>query len=183
MTSVLANASAFDRDRSDFYPTPDSVTEAFLKWAKIPDSATIWEPAAGEGHMAECLRRHGYNVVPTTLHDQGYGQAGVNFLHQEKTMGQFIITNPPFRLATEFIEHAMTMGVPFAMLLKSQFWHAASRKGLFNSHKPMAVLPLTWRPDFHFGRKGGSPTMEVLWTVWGVLPAPYTEYVPLERPS
>lgn len=28
------------------------------------------------------------------------------------------------------------------------------------------VLPLTWRPDFMGGERGGTPTMEVHWTVW-----------------
>jgi hypothetical protein len=51
------------------------------------------------------------------------------------------------------------------MLLKSQYWHAAKRHQLFNTHTPAYILPLTWRPDFMFGERGGAPTMDVLWTV------------------
>ena len=43
---------------------------------------------------------------------------------------------------------------------------AAKRKALFEEHPPAYVLPLTWRPDFMGGERGGAPTMEVHWTVW-----------------
>jgi hypothetical protein len=37
---------------------------------------------------------------------------------------------------------------------------------LFKEFPPAYVLPLTWRPDFMGGERGGAPTMEVHWTVW-----------------
>ena len=133
--------------------------------------------------MARCLSRHGYSVCSTTLHDQGFGHVGVDFLTTEAAAGQMVITNPPFKLAAEFIQHCVRLQVPFALLLKSQFWHAAGRLRLFEQHRPQAVLPLTWRPDFHFGSKGGAPTMEVCWTVWGRHPAETTNYYPLNKPG
>ena len=95
--------------------------------------------------------------------------------------GDFIITNPPFSKATEFITHALELGKPCAFLLKSQFWHAKSRLDLFRANPPSYVLPLTWRPDFLYGAKSGSPTMECLWTVWAE--GSETIYYPLEKPK
>lgn len=78
-----------------------------------------------------------------------------------------IVTNPPFKLAAEFIRRAHELKTPVvAMLLKSQYWHAQSRAALFEEFPPSHVLALTWRPDFCFGQRGGAPTMECLWTVW-----------------
>lgn len=101
----------------------------------------------------------------------------------------WIITNPPFSLAEEFIRHAAKIGKPFAMLLKSQYWHAAKRAQLFREIPPSYVLPLTWRPDFLFkernGKKGASPLMDVMWCVWLTphMQGAYTEYTPLMRPE
>lgn len=179
---TLTNASASDRDGTDFYPTPDNCTIALLNYVLLPKDRVVWEPACGEGHMAKCIESQGYDVVATTLLDQGYGEHGVDFLNQSK-VGDVIITNPPFKLAEAFIEHSIDLGIPFAFLLKSQFWHSKRRMALFNKHKPKHVLPLTWRPDFLFGKKSGSPTMDCLWIVWGSKPSEVTNFQPLSKPT
>src|SRR5690606_32590086 len=94
----------------------------------------------------------------------------------------WIITNPPFRDSVAFINRAIQIGKPFAYLLKSQYWHARNKTELFNKFRPKYVLALNWRPDFHFGKKGGSPTMECLWVVWDSRPSETTEYHILSKP-
>ncbi len=180
--TILTNSSASDRNSTDFYPTPDNCVEALLNVLNLPTDRIIWEPACGEGHISKFLKNKGYNTIDTTLHDQGYGNVGLDFLTQSG-QGDVIITNPPFKLAEEFIEHAIDLNMPFAFLLKSQFWHSKRRMSLFDKHKPKYVLPLTWRPDFLFGKKSGSSTMECLWTVWGSKPADNTIYQPLSKPK
>lgn len=93
-----------------------------------------------------------------------------------------IITNPPFSLSEEFILHAWELGKPFALLLKSQYWHAARRYELFTRCTPSEILPLTWRPDFD-GR--GAPLMDVMWCVWKFGPDEpiFPAYIPLRRPK
>lgn len=179
---VLTNASAVDRSATDFYPTPPNATKVICDYLEV-EGKTVWEPACGAGHMAIEIEKCGGTVISTELHYQGFGNGGVDFLDAPLPDGvDMIITNPPFRLAEDFIRKCIRHGLPFAMLLKSQYWHSAKRMALFNEHVPSAVLPLTWRPDFHFGAKGGSPTMEVIWTVWGSVPAASTSYIPQRRP-
>lgn len=180
--AVLANKSAADRDSTDFYPTPENVTFALIHYLDLR-GALIWEPACGAGHMAEAIKKTGNAVVATELHSQGYGIGGVDFLTADALECDWIITNPPFKLAEQFIKRCIEHGKPFAMLLKSQYWHSARRRALFERHRPAAVLPLTWRPDFHFGAKGGSPTMECAWTVWNSVPSIFTNYEPLAKPA
>ena len=132
--------------------------------------------------MSCALEKCGAVVVSSELHGQGFGNQGVDFLDAPLPGGvEAIVTNPPFKLAEQFIKRSIHHGLPFAMLLKSQYWHSAKRRALFELHRPRAVLPLTWRPDFHFGSKGGSPTMECIWTVWDSDPADFTIYAPLPR--
>ena len=127
----------------------------------------------------------GMSVVSTEKYDRGYGGRGLDFLITSNTPidTEWIITNPPFSLSEEFIRKCIYHGLPFALLLKSQYWHSQRRRKLFEEYKPNSVLPLTWRPDFLFGAKSGSPTMECIWTVWGDRPTNITEYVPLIKPA
>lgn len=180
MGKALANASAPDRSATDFFPTPAPVTEALLRFLDLPP-LTIWEPACGEGHMSRVLEAAGHEVISTDLYSSDYTEGGVDFLATHRSDMDMVITNPPFKASEAFIRHSFDLGVPFAMLLKSQYWHSSGRRRLFHDRTPRFVLPLTWRPDFHFGSKGGSPTMEVLWTVWNADPSE-TTFVPLERP-
>ena len=182
MSIMLTNSTKdYDwrnRPATDFYPTPRNVTLALIQRCRWAKTETIWEPACGSGHMMSVFEEEGYNVVGTDI------RTGNDFRLATKSQGNIIVTNPPYCIADEFIRKARELEPKaFAFLLKSQYWHAATRGRLFYDIRPKLVMPLLWRPDFLFGAKSKSPTMEVLWTVWVY---PYdnitTEYEPLGRP-
>lgn len=133
--------------------------------------------------MANAIREKGYSVIETDI------LSGTDFLTSPVPDGvTWIITNPPFTVAQEFVRRAYGSGLPFALLLKSQFWHAARRYPLFMECRPDFIAPLTWRPDFNFKSEGkhGSPLMDVIWCVWlprGNLCSGFTRYIPLQRPN
>lgn len=164
------------RQKWDFYPTPPECTQALVDWLHVPKGLTIWEPAAGEGHMARVLEDNGYRVISTDI------RTGTDFLTAplpDQNIG-WIITNPPFSKSVEFIKHCAELERPFALLLKSQYWHSAKRLPLFQEIRPYAVLPLTWRPDF-LGQ--GASIMDMLWCVWIKGVGSGTIYQPLSRPQ
>ena len=168
-----------DRRELDYYPTPPEVTRALMDFLFIPPGSTIWEPACGEGYMVNEIEKYGHNVIGTDI------QFGDNYFETEPPeYVDAIITNPPFKYAEEFIEKAISEADTVAMVLKSQYWHAKKRLGLFMRHKPTYILPLTWRPDFLFNEpgKGGNSTMEVLWTVW-INGQEDCKYYPLKKPE
>lgn len=84
-------------------------------------SQYIWEPAAGTGNLSNWLKEHGYNVIASDLKYRGCTDGsivdGVDFLKtipRERFKGTsgnpyIILTNPPYSLATEFIEHALAI--------------------------------------------------------------------------
>jgi hypothetical protein len=115
--------------------------------------------------MSEVLKSEGYSVYSSDIRYTGYGDEQCDFLQKYLNVDA-IITNPPFKFSEIFIRHAVVQAPIVAMLLKSQYWHAKKRASLFKDYPPAWILPLTWRPDFMFGKRGGSPTMECLWTVW-----------------
>ena len=175
----LTNSSRTEKRRAlDFYPTPPDVTHALMQFLKL-DPCLIAEPACGDGAMSKVLIEYGHDVMSSDLRDSGYGAPGCDFL---TSIGDFdaIITNPPFNISEDFIRHAISQARVVAMVLKSQYWHAKKRVQLFKDCPPAYVLPLSWRPDFQ--GKGGSPTMEVHWTVW-IEGEEDTKYRVLTRPD
>lgn len=174
-----------ERNRWDFYPTPPECTEARVRYlignGMIRKGDRVWEPACGEGAMLNELERLGLNAYGTDI------QMGQDFRlypwpeqEGEKVLGiKWIITNPPFALASDFINTAYFTNLPFAFLLKSQFWHSKKRLDLFRTMRPSHVLPLTWRPDF---TGEGASLMDMIWVVWYGRPNK-TIYEPLERPT
>lgn len=154
----------------DFYPTPPECTHALMQFLKL-DKCTVWECAAGEGHMANVIRQYGHEVIETDIKE--------DFL-KTSIPCDAIITNPPFNLSAQFIAKAVSEAPTVAMLLKSQYWHANSRLKLFRELTPAYILPLTWRPNFTQQPKA-SPTMEVAWSVWQ-WGSKSCQYWPLNKP-
>ena len=178
-TIIGGLSSAFGRNEADFYPTPPECVDALLSiW---PVAGTVWEPACGDGAICRRLAHHGVASVGSDLHDRGYGEGGVDLLAERAPLGDAIVTNPPFNIAADFIRRSASFGQPFAMLLKATFWHAARRRELFASTGPEVVAAMLWRPPFDL-RRGKSPTMDVIWTIWGAAPAPSCRYVLLPKP-
>jgi hypothetical protein len=166
----------------DVYPTPPEVTRALVR-SVPPPPGLLWEPACGAGHMARVLAQEGWDVASTDLRRTGYGTAGVDFLKTPMPAGCVgIVTNPPFKLAPEFVAKATRECGYVALLLKATFWHAAGRRALYAEHPPSAILPLTWRPAFLAAERGNSPMMDVIWAVWSDQLGPKQRYGLLPRP-
>src|SRR5665213_601373 len=82
-----------DLEGPDFFPTPEWATRALID--NEPFDGTIWEPACGDGTMAEVLKRTGCPVEASDLYDRGYGEARVDFLRSNR-IADNIVTNPPY---------------------------------------------------------------------------------------
>lgn len=114
------------RSKFDLYPTPSAVTHALMRQLELPYETVVWEPAAGNMDMAVVLSEYVAEVRATDI------QQGQDFLTYINSFPyDWIITNPPFSLAEQFIRRAYALQVPFAMLLKSHYWHAKNRLPLF----------------------------------------------------
>jgi len=72
-------------DTLDFYPTPPWATRALLKfalWSFDSRDQTAWDPAAGEGHMAEVLRESFRQAHASDVHDYGCGYQVGSYIGQ-----------------------------------------------------------------------------------------------------
>lgn len=160
-------------ENNDYYATEPKATELLLELEEFTDK--IWEPACGEGHIADVFLKHGYEVVATDLIDRGYGKGGVDFLEQQPPEGTDgyncdIITNPPYKYAKEFVQKALELVQPgrkVAMFLKLQFLEGQARRDLFRDTPPMTVYVSSSR--LQCGKNGvfeGSSTVAYAWYIW-----------------
>lgn len=120
-----------ERQVDDYYATEPKALELLLEREKFKDN--VWECACGGGHLSEVLKLKGYIIV-----DRGYrGTRVIDFLEYSEINSWDIITNPPYKYAKEFIEHALNIsveGTKIAMFLKLTFLESKSRKGLFEKY-------------------------------------------------
>lgn len=175
--AIQKSYKKWDRKPSDFYPTPYEGTESLMPVinALLQPGAQIWEPCSGDLDMTRVLEWHGYEVTSTELRDTGQGINGFDFLRDDpmESFGweasahlDMIVMNPPFSLAAEFIEKALSYTPNVACLVKIDYWNAISRLPLFEKHPPLFFLPLTFRLAFLKAERGNSPLMNCAWVVW-----------------
>jgi hypothetical protein len=117
------------RQGQDFYPTPDHATLSLL--ANETFTGSIWEPACGDGAISKLLLTQYPAIYSSDLHDWQYGETGVDFLSSHRRTHN-VVTNPPYKLAQEFVEHALAVSEhKVAMLLKLNFLEGQRRKSMF----------------------------------------------------
>lgn len=157
-----------ERNENDFYPTPPYVTEALLK-VEAFEGLTL-EPACGDGAISKVLLDNLINVVSSDLFNYGFGETGKNFLNVNTKVSN-IITNPPFKIALEFIEHAKKITEnKIAFLLKTNFLETSKRYPMFQDKVfPFARL-YQFSKRISFGQYAGTHTqggmLSFSWFIW-----------------
>lgn len=165
----------------DFSPTPPFATRALCQHV-MPAAGlagkrfkSVWEPACGEGHMAEVLCEYADNVFASDVHDYGYGEALIDFLSDDPQgvdpVADWIITNPPFKeKAEQFALRALDRAqVGVAIFARLQWLETIGRyERLFRDQPPTLIAFFCERVNLCMGRwepDGGTATAYV-WLVW-----------------
>ena len=129
----------------DNFPTPPWATRALMekilkKLFKIKQNCL--EPACGQGHMAKALEEYFENVIAFDKYDYDFGHQQ-DFLINDLNDGQFdwVITNPPFKLAEEFIfEGLRVASIGVGMLVRTSFIESVGRYDRIFKKKPPSIL-------------------------------------------
>lgn len=187
-------------DSLDDFPTPPWATRALceqlIQLRLLTRADTCREPAANRGHMVHPLQEYFEIVEASDVHDYGAGFPVRDFLGPEpKSIVDWTITNPPFRLAEAFVLEALrTSRRGVAVIVRTAFLEGQGRhKRLFSKHPPTYVMQFTERVVMHQGRLSakGSTATAYAWLVWNKsawLPGTKFCWIPpcrkrLERPS
>lgn len=164
----------------DYFPTPPWAARAGAELILCIDplAKTVWEPACGEGHMAAALTEY-FTVFASDIHSFGFGDV-CDFTDETlemhdldgdaAEMTDWVVTNPPFKSAAEFIRLGLRRarrGV--AMLVRLQFLEGVGRHELLHGAHPVAAaavfaerVPMTlgrWDPK-------ASTATAYVWLLW-----------------
>lgn len=173
-TAVMQRRSE-PHDSLDDFPTPPWATRALCEWLNRRGEETasfvVREPAANRGHMVRPLAEYFASVEASDVHDYGCGYPVQDYLFGPLPEPvHFTITNPPFRLAEQFIERmAATSEFGFAVIVRSAFLESVGRfERLFKVNPPSHVLQFCERVVMHKGKLApeGSTATAYCWLVW-----------------
>lgn len=169
-TLGASNHTDKEREENDFYATDSIAIDVLLSKATL--SHNLWECACGSGTLSQRLIDLGYDVKSTDLIYRGFGIGGVDFLTQTEMFDGDIITNPPYKLAKEFIEKGLEL-VPDShkvfMFLKLQFLEGKGRRELFDKGELKTLYVSSSRilcaknADFQRMRDGGGSAVAYGW--------------------
>lgn len=174
-SSAVMQQRSEPHDSLDDFPTPPWATRALCEFLKDEGYDLIEyscrEPAANRGHMVAPLREYFASVDASDVHDYGVNFPVRDFLFPgDLEMVDFTITNPPFRLAEQFIERAWkTSSAGLAVIVRSAFLEGQGRYDrLFSKNPPSFVLQFTERVVMHKGRLApeGSTATAYCWVIW-----------------
>ena len=187
-----SNHTDKERESDDYYAT-DPISIDKLLTVERPH-ANIWECAAGEGHLSKRLSENGFNVFSTDIKERSYTLNGIcDFLALDPQIKPFngvfdIITNPPYKYATEFVLKALEIlpnGGNCYMFLKLSFLEGKRRREqLFSKRAPRNIYVFSERMvcakngDFESMKHIGS-AVAYAWFVWtkGEYKAPIVEWL------
>ncbi|RWR31341.1 methyltransferase [Sinirhodobacter populi] len=166
-------------DSLDNFPTPPWSTRALCEWISMQawcdelllNNMTCREPTANRGHMVRPLREYFASVEASDQHDYGVGFPVRDYLFGPNPEPvAWTITNPPFRLAEDFIARALdTSTIGVAMILRVAFLEGVGRyNSLFSVTPPTHVLQFAERVPMHKGKltATGSTATAYAWLVW-----------------
>jgi hypothetical protein len=171
--AVMAQRSE-PRDSLDDFPTPPWATRALVEHAltDMPELSqqTVWEPTCNRGYMSRALSPYFSEVISSDVFPYGYGEVADFLAPNVQRDVDWVITNPPFRLAEKFILKALNhTKVGVAMLARTSFLEGIGRyKRLYSVRPPTRVAQFTERVPMVKGRLDAkvSTATSYCWAIW-----------------
>lgn len=163
---MVSNRRLVEAEGPDFYPTPAWGTLALLRYVTF--TGLINEPCCGDGAMAEVLKTAGYPVRSSDIISRGYGST-FDFL-KIHTRLENVVTNPPFNVAEDILEHALAItNQKVCLLLRTAFLESKRRyEKFYKARPPTQLLVFTERlsmfPKGYDAKSGGTTSYS--WFIW-----------------
>ena len=139
---------------TDFYPTPPWCYENLtIDWSQFNSAH---EPCRGDGRIQTFLETKG---VPCTYSEI---REDKDFFDWKEDV-DLILTNPPFSLAQEFIDHSIDHAATVFMLLRLNYLGSIKRHEWWVSKPPAALWVFSKRPSF---TGNGTDATDYAWFCW-----------------
>lgn len=161
-------------DSPDDFPTPPWATRALIEHVigrSRLTGLTCLEPACGAGHMAKVLQEYFERTESFDAFSYGYAPTRdfLSFPYEAESV-DWVITNPPFKLAEEFIIRALSVArAGVAMLVRTVFLESVGRYNrLFKENPPTVFAQFVERVPMVKGRLDAkaSTATGYAWLIW-----------------
>lgn len=162
------------RPMLDFYETPSWAIRAVFPMLPPLEGKRILDPGCGTGAI---LRAVGAAFPESEIvgleKDRARFEACQASTDLPVVLGDFnhhadrydfIISNPPYSYAIEFVQHALRLAPVVCMLLRLP-WLASQRRAEWHRENPAHVCVLPKRPSFT--GDGKTDATEYAWFIWG----------------
>jgi hypothetical protein len=142
-------------DSLEDFPTPPWATRALFEHVIFPSLGLLgrrdvarmqcWEPCANRGYMVKPLEEYFHTVVASDIHDYGMGYPQHDFmmpfsLSTQTVANDWLITNPPFRLADQIIRKALRDAVQAAPAIAAWRLHRARHHAQGRATRPEQAI-------------------------------------------
>jgi hypothetical protein len=156
----------------DCYETPTVAVSALRRVEALPH--TIWEPAAGRRAIVRELRNAGHQVIASDI--RAYTGFTLDFTADFLAMAEappgikLILSNPPYKDAGKFVEHALNLCPRATMLCRLGFLESVRRAPILDSgalarvHVFRSRLPMMHRDGWTGAR--ASSAIPFAWFCW-----------------
>jgi hypothetical protein len=179
------------REKDDFYSTPAWCTRAVLRRLRLPSTAIVLDPCAGDGAILAVVKEFGFRGIGSEIdkeraqlceceHEDFLAVDHSKDLVPEMLGGSYsVVTNPPSKLAFEFVTKCVYLHPKpkhVAMLLPINWLASQKRHCFLRDHTP-ALWVLSKRPAF---LNGTIAACDYAWFVWSRRVPATVEILPLE---
>ena len=161
-------------DSPDDFPTPPWATRALIEHVigrETVSGMSCLEPACGRGYMSRPLSEYFARVTSADAFHYGYAPIKdfLIFPYGVETH-DWVVTNPPFRLAEEFVSRAISIAkFGVAILARTVFLESVGRyHSIFKENPPDIFAQFTERVPMVKGRVDpkASTATGYAWFVW-----------------
>lgn len=176
-----------DRERdataivAEYFQTPHWAINSILKREIL--TRRVVDPCCGDARMAVAANEAGYTAYAMDIYDWGapIDVARMDFLTTDPTLidflrgivaGDTVFMNPPFSLATQFVDRAMELGARKIVCFQRSVWReSAARRDWWERNPPARIYQCGDRAYCWYGtipehlRKGGA-NQPHSWFVW-----------------
>jgi hypothetical protein len=147
---------------SDIFQTPKEAAEYLVPF--LPKGVRIWESACGKGLLVKWLREYGYCVLGTDISEN----PGYNFFEYTPPEWDIQVTNPPYSIKDDWLEHSFELEKPFALLLPVNALHSVRRCKLYRKYGIQLVVPPKRINFITPSGEGSGAWFPVMWFTHGL---------------
>lgn len=142
----------------EHFETPQWAIDAILEKEEL--IGCVLDPCCGDGRLTKAAEELGYDITAMDIHNWGFQETWVKDFLTTTDIYDSILMNPPFSLATKFVEHSFKLGAEKIICFQRFAWYESKgRRDFWDKFPPARVWvcgdrATCWRYDLPKDDKG-----------------------------